>query len=347
MRRLVLGVPVLVVLVGVGQSQGAIYSLIDLGELPGSATTNYAYAINNAGQVVGWGSVDGPARHAFLWDPVAGMQDLGGTVAHDINDSGQVVGTSDVGGTHAVLWDPVIGMQDIAGGIAHGINNGGQVVGESNSHAFLWDQIGGTQDLGVLSGRITSIAYDINEAGQVVGWSGGNSPDRAILWDPVEGIQNLGTLWAPVYGDGQSFAYGINNDGQVVGQVQWGGGPSNCTAFLWDSVEGMRQIDGSLAYDINEGGQVVGVYITGQGTHRAMGPYGPLNDQLDASGAGWILEYAYDINDTGQIVGSGWGPDGYHGYLLTVIPEPSTFIIWPLLGALALTIGWCRRRRGA
>lgn len=30
---------------------------------------------------------------------------------------------------------------------------------------------------------------------------------------------------------------------------------------------------------------------------------------------------------------------------LQVIPEPSTFIIWSLLGALGITIGWCRRRR--
>ena len=77
-----------------------------------------------------------------------------------------------------------------------------------------------------------------------------------------------------------------------------------------------------------------------------MGPSGALNDQLDASGAGWILEYAYDINDTGQIVGSGWGPNGYHGYLLTVIPEPSTLVLLGM-GALTLTIGCWRRRRAA
>ena len=31
----------------------------------------------------------------------------------------------------------------------------------------------------------------------------------------------------------------------------------------------------------------------------------------------------------------------------TVIPEPSTIIVWSLLGALAITVGWCRRRRHA
>jgi len=28
-----------------------------------------------------------------------------------------------------------------------------------------------------------------------------------------------------------------------------------------------------------------------------------------------------------------------------VIPEPSTLIIWSLLGALAITVGWRRKRR--
>jgi hypothetical protein len=29
------------------------------------------------------------------------------------------------------------------------------------------------------------------------------------------------------------------------------------------------------------------------------------------------------------------------------IPEPTTFLVWSLLGALAVTVGWCRRRRAA
>ena len=33
--------------------------------------------------------------------------------------------------------------------------------------------------------------------------------------------------------------------------------------------------------------------------------------------------------------------------IITIIPEPSTFIIWSLLGALGLTFGWRRRRRAA
>jgi hypothetical protein len=71
-----------------------------------------------------------------------------------------------------------------------------------------------------------------------------------------------------------------------------------------------------------------------------------LNSMLDSSGAGWTLSGSRDISNVGHIVGWGINPDGtVHGYLLTPIPEPSTFIIWSLLGALGITIGWWRRRK--
>jgi probable HAF family extracellular repeat protein len=358
-----------VVLVGAGQAEAVLYTLTDLGDLPGGDNTSVAYDINNEGRVVGRGNVAaGGVTHAFLWDPVMGIQDLGvfpggvgessgwssHSVAYAINDNGQVVGHNEVRvGTpdsyhsyaHAFLWDSVEGMQDLGRGIAYGINNGGQVVGvAANSHAFLWDEIGGMQDLGTLSGYVGSKAYDINDDGQVVGYCETNLPDRAFLWDSVQGMQNLGSLWFPDVGYGDSFAYGINNDGQVVGQVSYGSSPSECVAFLWDNVGGMQEIDGSIAYDINASGQVVGCYITGSGTTRAMGPNGALNDQLDASGAGWILEEAQGINDAGQIVGSGWGPDGYHAFLLTPIPEPSTLLL-AAFGLFGLTFYVWRRRK--
>src|SRR5437588_786187 len=117
-----------------------------------------AGAINAAGQVVGEAKTASGYYHAFLWDAVNGMKDLGtlggrsNSVAYGINAAGQVVGYFTVlDWTHAFLWDAVNGMKDLGtlGGnssSAFGINAAGQVVGGAKTasgsyHAFLWDAV--------------------------------------------------------------------------------------------------------------------------------------------------------------------------------------------------------------
>jgi probable HAF family extracellular repeat protein len=73
-------------------------NVTDLGNL-GGVMNNYAQAINERGDVVGYSDVSGDTTtHAFLWSTATGIQDLG-TVAGDAasygigaNDLGQVVG---------------------------------------------------------------------------------------------------------------------------------------------------------------------------------------------------------------------------------------------------------------
>jgi probable HAF family extracellular repeat protein len=58
-------------------------------------------------------------------------------------------------------------------------------------------------------------------------------------------------------------------------------------------------------------------------------------------GSGWTLNYAEAINDAGQIVGIGTnGLNQHHAYLLTPVPEPTSFA---LLGIAAA--GWLIRSR--
>src|SRR5438034_1234773 len=102
-----------------------------------------ADAINAAGQVVGVAATASGFGHAFLWDAVNGMKDLGtlgghSSFAYGINAAGQVVGGADTASRdyHAFLWDAVNGMKDLGalGGnfsFASGINAAGQVVGEA------------------------------------------------------------------------------------------------------------------------------------------------------------------------------------------------------------------------
>jgi len=120
-------------------------SVTDLGSV-GGAVNNIAWAINNAGQIVGVSDLSGDStEHAFLWQKGV-MTDLG-TLAGDFLST------------------------------ASSINDNGQVVGQScdvnfNCRAFLW-QSGVMIDLNTLtlpnSSLYLVVANDINSRGEIVG----------------------------------------------------------------------------------------------------------------------------------------------------------------------------------
>jgi probable HAF family extracellular repeat protein len=303
--------------------------------------------INNAPvvQVVGQNA----NNHAYLWDSVHGMQDLG-TLGKDadsgaagINDSGQVVGTSYtetfnnqfgypvITSQNAFLWSSAGGMKSIGSGDrASGINSSGEVVGtlgesRNNTQAALWSG-GHWTGLGSLDGG-KSYGYGINDYGQVVANENGTSYD--FLWTPNTPGGTTGTKIG--FGPG---LFAINGQGFVTGA-------SGGHAFVWapSSANGtsgtmtdLGALDGFWSYgnSINNSGTVVGTSTGGSASFSAViwqkGSNGytmtDLNNLIPA-GTGWTLIEANAINNQGQIVVEAT-QNGSAYYALLLTPSTTT-----------------------
>jgi probable HAF family extracellular repeat protein len=237
----------------------------------------------------------------FVWENgvMRALPTLGGNngFAAGANSRGQVVGWAEntvrdltcvapqVLQFRAVVWNlekdhieieelPL--LPDDTSSAATAINNRGQVVGISGTcdqaigrhtarHAVLWDK-GMVIDLGNLGAPHWVTPTAINEQGDVVGFASQRGADpnallfHAFLWTKHDGIRNLGAL----PGDVASQAFGINEQGQVVGVSS---GPGGVRAFLWEN---------GVMKDLNT---------------------------LKAPGYTSQLEVAGDINDVGEITG--------------------------------------------
>lgn len=272
----------------------------DLGVLPGGSYS-WGTDLNEAGQVCGFADDATGVEHLILYRNGA-VEDLGaptsGGEARGLNNLGQIAGYSlaESFNPHALFWSDSTGFVDLTAataaskGLAEDLNDHTQVVGWSQqvpcggalwTRATLWTDPGTgwtATDLGTLAGVCYSHAYDINEAGQIVG-SSGNFTGTPVLWQKSSlgawQIQSLGLLAGTTSGTAQA----INNRGQIVGEAFGGGGVGR--AFLWQ-----------------------------------CGAMIDLNTRLPA-GSGWVLHSATGINDLGEIVGYGKLNGGnFRGFLL-------------------------------
>ena len=109
-------------------------------------------------------------------------------------------------------------------------------------------------------------------------------------------IRDLGALLGP-----NSYAHGINNDGQVVGY--WIS-TNGARAFLYSagSVTDLGTLGGTNNYalSINSSGQIVGFGEETNGTRAFLYNSGSITNLGPLGG---VNSYAYGINDNGQIVG--------------------------------------------
>ena len=322
---------------GPGPAARAADTITDLGVLPGGYAS-FPGGINTDGQVAGGAdTASGTAFHAFVWDPVAGLQDVGtlggNAYGNAINAGGTIAGHSTLALTgslrfrdHAFRLIPggggMVDLGTLAGGSisrAYGINGPGQIVGESNGlvngavvfRAALWPTAGGAQSLGTLPGGGPSLAYAINDAGRVVGQADDASGvTRAFSWTEAGGLQDLGTL----AGGTTAVARGINTTGQVAGWSTDATGAQR--AVVWDPVTGVRDLGtlpggtASVAYGINDAGTVVGISSLSDGSYRAVvwSPAGAIRSLGTLSGGAFSV--AYGINAANQVVGQSTNSEG-------------------------------------
>lgn len=159
------------------------------------------------------------------------------------------------------------------GGNAKGysLSSTGQVLGDSEidrlwgpDHTFIWNRLYGTFDVDALVGQHLepcdndACGEGTNSHQAIVGHYGPPGAFRAFIWyPPFTQIQDLGTL-----GGSTSVAIGVNEAGEVVGSADLPSGRGH--AFLWSSLSGMQDLDGSLDHEsygraINNLHQVAGV----------------------------------------------------------------------------------------
>jgi probable HAF family extracellular repeat protein len=295
------------------------YTLTDLTTIlgvSGSPNGNNPNAINNLGQIALTVRADDGLLHAVVWEPGAGIiRDLGEGGAVAINDAGQVAGTARIDGVpQKVLWDSdgTI-IAEISNAIfIRPMNNVGQVagfidIGQGYSHAALWDPAAGVQDLGSLGGRgEADEAEAINDAGVVVGGSyNAAGYEHAFVWDGSNGMQDL------TPGATESFAGGINNAGQIVGNADG-------NAFLAEGGT-LTTLGRWIPHAINNAGQIVGYLVvdTLYGALYADGALHNLNG-LIPPGTGLTVHWAFAINDAGWIMANALDARGhFHEVLLT------------------------------
>jgi uncharacterized membrane protein len=173
-------------------------------------SSSYAFAINDANQIVGRGDFPvRPFRRALVWDGsgMRALPDLGAGYASASSISGNGI---------------------IAGGSLHPVT--------SKFHAVVWSA-GAIHDLGLLDGVHPTAAYGVNDCGTVVGDALVNPGQEiyvAVVWQ--NGVARDLNQLVSAFDWNLVTARAINNRGEIVGSG-YRSGFSGQRAFLLRPVQ--------------------------------------------------------------------------------------------------------------
>lgn len=292
---------------------------IDLGTFGGAAAQ--AYSINRCGQIAGWAQAPGNLARAFYYDgALHDLGTLGGAESFGfaISTCGKVAGWSGTAGgeTHAFYHDGKT-MRDLGtfggtGSFALALNSVGQVAGYAYGpgnawfHAFLFDARTGAPIRDIGAPGLNSLAQDINDAGQVVGYTRDAAGVLRAFRYEAGTMHDLGLL----PGAQGAEARAINGAGHTVGYVVYPDGRQ--VAFLHDgtTMRDLGTLNGSRFSDaraINGSGLVVGSSVNpAAGAEHAIAwsaSYGmvDLNTRVKDLPKGIELVSALAVADDGGI----------------------------------------------
>ena len=292
----------------------------NIGTLSAGAISE-AYGINDFDVIVGMSDVDGSVNHAFRWESGV-ISDLNLPIgpngaANDIGSNGQIVGWMGVGpggSFYAEGFSWIDGVTTALGvpfgatnSQATAVNNYGLICGiyaypNPNGgfirRGVLWSKRGAT-DLGVLPNFLRTNAFDINDAGDIVGHCDNPPPLnnlRAFIWHDGA-IMSLQDLLAPEWSAFHiRYARAINSQGEIAVEVSGPGAPARA-ALLTPVPPKVGDTNCDWVVNVDDLLNVInawGPYAGGGGP-----PGGPGSPDLDANGVVNVDDLLMVINNWG------------------------------------------------
>jgi probable HAF family extracellular repeat protein len=172
---------------------------------------------------------------------------------------------------------------------------------------LIWAAVAAADPIYTIAGLGSgpSTGYDVNSSGMVSGAMENASGTNQAFVSTSAGVQALSS------NGNESYGYGINNAGTVVGTTYIDG---QAYGTIWSATGTSLLGAGSYAMAINNSGEVVG----GNGS-AFTDVNGVVQDLETGSAIDWSA--AYGVNDAGTVVGDGqlsngtfrgmvWGPGG-------------------------------------